>query len=310
MLLSLLKHIAQEHNELTIMVHRNADMDSVTSAFAIKHVLEDMGTRVSIVKQDKLNLPAQLFVEEYNVNIEDEGKEPVIVVDGASPEMFPKAKDKNIILIIDHHQPHTTNLTAPHTIINSEAVATAEIIATELLPHLTDEKVAEALALGIISDTARFKNATARTFNLVSQLMKKTSKDYRTLLRAAFPNPGVNEKINVLESIKNAHVMVINEKVVVIAEAPNFLESEVSGKLSEMADIVFAISYRQEEARTRVSGRVSIHTEFEMHRFLRQVAERVGGSGGGHIKAAGAFLPIPLERAKQLIVEELKKVLS
>jgi len=93
----------------------------------------------------------------------------LIVLDTSAYALIKPAREWNLIAIIDHHRAEGRDMEAPYMLVGESSPATAEIVANIL--HVIDKKSAYVLALGIISDTARFKSGRAGTFSTLSRLM-------------------------------------------------------------------------------------------------------------------------------------------
>ena len=169
-----------------VLFHRNPDADAVGSAFALKKVLADLGSRTFCVCESEI--PARLGfltdgLEQKSVLPEaipaDFEVGRIVSVDTASPAQLGALYELyggQIDLMIDHHgmgEPYADHYIRP------DAAATGEImfdlvkqLATDGLVTITDE-LCVALYGAISADTGcfRFQNVTPDTHLRAAELM-------------------------------------------------------------------------------------------------------------------------------------------
>ena len=182
---ALLTRLVRPANTL-ILFHRNPDADAVGSAFALKKVLTDLGSRVFCVCESEI--PARLLFltdgqEQESVLPQaipaDFALERIVSVDTASPAqlgaLYALYAGK-IDLMIDHHgmgEPYADHYIRP------DAAATGEIL-FDIVKHLATAgrvKITQSLCTAIYgaisADTGgfRFQNVTADTHLRAAELM-------------------------------------------------------------------------------------------------------------------------------------------
>ncbi len=302
---------------IAVFLHRHADLDSFCSSFVLSSQLKRRGVDAVLVAQDDMNAPSKAYAARLKLSVllpqqvDWAGIEGLIILDGRSLEMFPALKleyvrQKPLLLVVDHHRGE--NELHPLFLIQDEhARATAEILALGL-EHLEPTE-AEALAVAIISDTAHFRTATQHTFTALSRCLNIAGLEYEQALALAFPEKSPEDKEVILRAFTTLTIHRISGFVVVIAETKKN-ESDVSSALAEVADVSFAVRWDSELGKTRVSSRARQHVPIRLHELMRVCGEKTGGSGGGHEKAAGAFLGCNLEEAKRVLLEETKRQLA
>lgn len=161
-------------DNILILSHRSPDGDAVGSMFALYHILKDMGKNVRCIS-DEISRPLN-FVYDSDA-FADFKEDYVVTVDLADTkllmdELKEKYADK-VFLCIDHHQ---TNVAyAENILLDSSAAAACEVIFDMM--KKTGKKIslktAEALYLGISTDTGcfRYANTTARTLAAASEIV-------------------------------------------------------------------------------------------------------------------------------------------
>ncbi len=288
-----------------VLFHRNPDADAVGSAFALKKILSDLGSRAWCVCADEI--PARLRF------LTDGGQESVlpasvpaefsvsriVAVDSASPTqlggLFELYGDR-IDLMIDHHGMGTPY--ADHY-IRPDAAATGEIM-FDLVKQLAGEKfvtitdpLCTALYAAISADTGgfRFSNVTPETHLRAAELMA-SGIDCAEINRQLFDSFSLEQLrargagISNLSLFSDGRVAVITFPYalkVALGLADEHLDTLVDVARS-LCGVQVALAIRQPGAENlfRVSARSSCGYD------VAALCALFGG--GGHKKAAGCSL--------------------
>jgi nanoRNase/pAp phosphatase (c-di-AMP/oligoRNAs hydrolase) len=295
--------------KLIITSHRKTDVDGLASAYALKRLFPE-----SIIALDELDEAAKGLAELLGIEtVPLEGLDKrkfagLIVVDTAAYTLLDKARGWKILLIIDHHHPQGRDMEADTLIIEEDSPSTAEIIA-RLLPDI-DKDSAFALSAAIISDTARFKTSTTKTFETLAKLMKICGAGYHELLDIAEPEHRPDVKMAILKACQRVSISYVGGLVVATSEVGSN-ESDAAQVLSEAADVAFVASWKDKERETRVSARGRKCLEIPLNEVMKEAASSLGGNGGGHPKAAGGTLKAhtgeALARCMEVLTARLEK---
>lgn len=292
-------------------MHRNADLDALSSAYALGTILPNS----ILATPDDMNRPSREFAKSLGVTVRELGKlkkeqfDGLIVVDAASYAMMSEARGWKVLCIIDHHQKSSSEerITADVEIWDPDSPSTAQLISS-LLPEI-NATAAFALAIGIVSDTARFKGGNMQSFSELSKLLKICGKTYSEVLEIAEPELAPDEKMFVLSAFHKSNVVTYKD-FVIATTIVNGSEGDASSALSEFADIAFAASWRGSEKETRVSARARKNVPIALNEIMRTVGERFFASGGGHAKAAGANAKEKPEIVLEACVDAVKDALD
>ena len=291
-----------------ILFHRGPDADAVGSAFALKKLLTDLGSRAWCVSADEL--PARLrfltdgvqesvLVDSIPVDFE---VARIVSVDTASPAQLGslwELYEGRIDLMIDHHgkgEPY-----APYY-IRPDAAATGEImfdlvkqLATDGSVEITDA-LCTALYAAISSDTGgfRFSNVTPDTHLRAAELtasgidcalINQKLFDTKTMEQLRAQAAGISN----LTTYADGRIAVITCPYALKAAlglSDEHLESLVDVARS-LADTQIAISIRQPG--TEGVFRVSVRSccDYDVSALCATFG------GGGHEKAAGCTVTAP-----------------
>ncbi len=319
-----LRELILQSDQVIIMGHKNADMDSIGAAVGLCSFTRNKGKDYFIVMGEYNpsvnNVLSRLkALEEYNdvfisrtraMDIITD-KTTLIVVDThrASFTESPKLLEQtNNIVIIDHHRrsaEYIENVVLAYH--EPYASSTCELV-TEIIQYI-DEKVklnvteAEALYAGIAVDTKSFSFKTGvRTFEAASFLRQigidttSVKKLFQSDLKTYIIKSDIVRNIEIYNNIGiSTYDKELKNAGLIIAQAADEILNIVGIKAS------FVMCYTNGE--TIISGRSlgSINVQL--------ILERLGG--GGHLTVAGAQLQgVKLPEAKEMLKDAIKQYLE
>ncbi len=171
-----------EHDLFLVATHENPDGDALGSMLAMSLGVRALGKDVTMFLSGTAPTPAEYrFLDLSGLVRElpgDVGERVLLAVDCANerrigPEPDPVERTK-LVLNIDHH--HDNSRFGDIDLIDDDASSTAEIVRDILLAldvPLTPE-IAEALYVGLVTDTGRFQytNTTPKALRLAAELVE------------------------------------------------------------------------------------------------------------------------------------------
>ncbi|MFA5077119.1 MAG: DHH family phosphoesterase [Candidatus Micrarchaeia archaeon] len=297
--------------KVAIGLHRNADPDALCSGYALSTIFPDS----ILITPDDMGLPAKSLAAELGIKVHEFKKtsraqyEGLIVVDAGSYSMIKEARDWKILGLIDHHQksPPAERIAAEFELWDAASPSTCQLVSQ--LIQSPEPKAAFALAVGIVSDTARFKGGNAQSFSELARLLGICGKSYKEVLEWAEPERAPEEKMAMLSALSRAKC-VAYKNFVIATTTVGGNESDASSSLSEFADISFAASWKAREKTTRVSARARKNVKIAMNEIMAAIGKRFGATGGGHAKAAGANALEKPEAVLEACVSAVKDALD
>jgi nanoRNase/pAp phosphatase (c-di-AMP/oligoRNAs hydrolase) len=203
---------------------------------------------------------------------------------------------KGHLVILDHHHPSPDEfkrislaLIKPHSISTTQLAAQ---IGLEMKGDFT-KPIATALAMGIVTDSARFMVANPQTFALFDFLVQKSGKPYEEILSRAVPVSPIHERVGIFHSLKNAKLVSAGDFLFASISSPHPTGQIASALIQMGADVGLCFSHSPEGvfASIRVSGRAHSELGYDAMRLITPFAQQHGGSGGGHARAAQLNLP-------------------
>lgn len=299
-------------DKLVLCPHVSPDGDALGSTLALKMALEKAGKKVTVMVDDDVPkafgfLPQiDCFVKPADGEVLE--ADLLVVLDASSLDRIGKIAQSvkaKAVANIDHHISNTQF--ADYLYLNTEAAATAEILCNlvEKLGITPDKDLATCLYTGIYTDCGSFRyaNTTPGTMRAAAKLLEYGARPNeisdalgtntraniemlgKVLQTLAFYNDG---KISTLEINSDLYDKDVN--------TDNFISF---ARYIEGVDV--AVLFKAvEPAVTRVSMR-SQDTD------VAAIALSFGG--GGHVRAAGCTVELPLEQAKAKVLEAIGKAL-
>lgn len=302
--------LLEKAQKIIITAHINPDGDAVGSSLGLGAFLMSKGKEVRIYIDDKL--PRNLsFLPGYDLikRLDDDrfDADLAVILDtdmgriGAVSDLIIGKKTLNI----DHHISNDGK--ADYVYIEKRA-ATAEMV-FEIIDYVKAEiplSVALPLYTGLATDTGFFKFSNTRSYTMMAAA--------RLIDCGVKPN-GVSEALEQkplsvvegeIEALKTL-TMAANGRIAGI-----FLDYELSSKIESTEGFIDLIRVIEGvDVAVMIKGispnvcRASIRSKgFD----VSKIAMKFGG--GGHIRAAGCTLNMPLEEAKKMLLDSLVSALE
>lgn len=314
--------LLEEEADTLVLFHRNPDADALGSAYALKKVLEALGSRAYCVCSGELPARLRFLLQGEQESVlpesipEDFDVRRIVSVDSASPSQLDRLYtlyEGRIDLMIDHHE--NDELYADYAYVRPDAAATGEILfdlVRELARanrlEITDE-VCIALYAAISSDTGcfRFSNVTPKTHLRAAELtasgidtaeINRLLFDCKTMEQLRAESAGVSQ----MELFADGRIAVIGfpyalKAALGLEDAHLETLIDVARSLSGVK-LAFCIRQPEAEGRFRVSARSSC--AYDVAELCREFG------GGGHAKAAGCTLfATDIVSARELLLKAI-----
>lgn len=307
-------------SRVTAICHENPDADTLGSALALRMALERLGKTVEVVAADPV--PPSLIELPLAGEVRTRpALEPdvAVVLDGPLSRTGAVAVDcgewlgRATIVNIDHHVSNDGG-EAAISWIDADAAATCEMVA-RLIPQLgvaIDVPIATVLTAGIVQDTHTFShpNATPRTLRTAADLLEAgaplsrlhraiyADKPFSTLALWGRILAGVSERRDgrIVHATMTLQMLAETGSEAVASEG--FIDLLASTKAADVTVLLKEAG----PSLVRVSVRTSARAD--------AVAITSAFGGGGHARAAGCTLELPLPEATTTLLDECERELD
>lgn len=314
-----IKEVLLKSQEVTIVSHFQPDGDTIGSQLALAMGLEQLGKKINLVNKDSIPKAYQYLAKWEEIKSWENSTSPggvIVCVDCATVERtgydISNYMDENSVLInIDHHISNSSFGTLNW--IDPKAAATAELIydLLGLLQVKIDGNIANALYLGICTDTGSFlyENTTSTTHIVVADLINRGA-DINLLRNNYYENQS-KEKIKLLSYGLNNLNFTANYKIAwTIIDLKTFnsigaKDEDAEGLinyLKSIADVEIAIVFRE-----LASERIKASFRSKVKADVNKLAAIFGG--GGHSRAAGCTMKGSLKEVVDNVIKETVKIL-
>lgn len=311
----------RQRDDFLVISHVQPDGDAISATVAVGWLLDKLGK--SYVMMNEGPVPSRLRALRKSGEIAGFGEDApkrkfrhVIAVDCADSARMGRASQwfepDFELLNIDHHP--TNDRFGTVNLLHVEAAATSEIL-YHLIDHMglpLDEEIATALYTGILTDTGgfRYSNTSPRVLEAAARLMA-----------AGAPGPEIAERL--LERMTVGQMRLLQRGLQRLTFSEDlricwlWMTSEdlaETGAANE--DLEGLVNYARNVEGVEVgilfkeNGTTSVKVSMRSAGLVNvaEVARHYGG--GGHVRAAGCRLTVPLQEAMEMIVSHIQKELN
>lgn len=315
MTLDNIKEEIDNAGKIVILTHESPDGDAIGSSLAMYNALKQLNKNVDLIIPEYPETFTFLEGAEEIKKESNDNYDLAIALDAADIKRlngFSKYfEDAKVTINIDHHG--SNKMFADYNFVNPDAPACCQILilVLEFLGVDITKEIGTCLLTGIITDTGGFKysGTSKETFEFTSWLL----------------SIGVN-------------VSDVYRRVLEIRTKGNFALSRLAiDRLEFFEDGKIAFTYITAEDEKKVNAKNGDHDGLvdigrtiegvEVSILLREADGFYKGSlrsneyvnvsdvcmmfgGGGHMRAAGCSIHLPLEEAKEKLINEVKKHLK
>ncbi len=299
--------------------HKNADPDAFGAAVLAYETLRAYGVEACLLFPEGLSASSKQVRKRASITYPDcvEPLEPqlLVTVDSSNPVQLGPARrlleEAGTLVVIDHHIGGRLHERADLLIADPGAASSSEILAVvmEALGILPTPGAATAGLAGIYADTRRFQSPGVYSFQAAGYLLDSGADP--GVLGAGQRRPEFSERYAKVLAASRARVARVCKEYIAVFTHIGSFESKAAKALIDLgADVAIAVKEEPGD-RFRVSVRVSqeaLEAGMPANRIAEYIAEKYGGEGGGHPRAAMASIPVDAEIAAS--PDEMAEVLS
>ncbi|MBE3557922.1 MAG: bifunctional oligoribonuclease/PAP phosphatase NrnA [Ktedonobacteraceae bacterium] len=307
---------------IALLAHEHPDGDCLGSALGLAHILCQTGKYCVPACADPAPAAFSFLpgLPMLQTSLGDENFDLVIALDAGELERFGSLYQQHRtfleripIINIDHHV--SSQGCGQVNIIETSAAATAELLVLFQqqagLPLSRDAAI--CLLTGMITDTGSFQytSTTARTMEAAAVLLRAGAVA-ETIVRPIYRVRSLTSARFEAAIINNAHTACngrliwsyATSETLAATGADASIDGNFSGMLRDIEGVQIAAFFKNygEPQQTRLS----LRTEAPYN--AAEICMRFGG--GGHARAAGATINLPLEEAMRVVIMALEQELN
>ena len=313
-------HLIEPASSLLLLAHEHPDPDTLGSALSLAHALASLGKRCVVACADPVPAQYHAFLPGWELvatELADERFDLVVALDAGELPRFGALYDRHrafldaaAILDLDHHI--TSTGCGQVNVIDPDSAATAELVTLLLLKWRVPIGLdaARCLLAGVITDTRAFEfdATTARTLEVGAYLVGcgAAPQDiirpmYRLQPLAKVRLWGVT--LQTVQSAAEGRVVwaALRQAHLVAAGATEVMDDGMPSYLIDIEGAKIAALFKEHRDGTT---KVSLRTVAPFD--AAAIAAQYGG--GGHVRAAGCTLALPIDAAMEELVPQLEAV--
>lgn len=274
-----------------VMVHGNADMDAISSAYAISKCFPTCDIyapcgidRVSRFVQEKIGFDVieKCDLDDYDL---------VVVVDTSSPEQFGMegfSMPANC-LVIDHHLP-SGKWKCDDFYCDPDKCACAQIILDIIRENgieLTRD-VGLMLLGGMLTDSGHFQYGDHVLLKDFAYILEKTGIQMDEALALTRTETSMSERVANMKCIGRSKFERVGDMIVATSYGGSFEASGCRALMAAGADVAFVASQREDNF--RLSARATqemVRRGINLGEIIKGIGYETTTDGGGHDGAAG-----------------------
>ncbi len=305
----------QKSKKVAIFNHINPDGDAHGSAFALKLALNALGKQAEVfIRQgDDLTKEYKLIKGTKISGLQIPGCDLLVAVDCADIDRLGEFGEifKGNTVAIDHHITHKAF--ADTSLVVADSPATGEIM-YDVIKALGVEMtydIAYNLYLAIVCDTGNFKysSTTPKTHKIAAELID-IGIPFADITKQLFDSKSIEYLQMYKTGIERLEIYA-DGRITLLAfceedfKAAGISEADADGVVNlpnSVAGSEVGVYIRQRED----TFKVSLRSNGKLN--VAEIAASFGG--GGHEKASGFSMKLPLEQVKTAVVEKLKTALE
>ena len=304
----------KEKDNILILTHAHPDGDTIGCGFALFLALRQLGKKARVICDDELQEKYMKLIPGCREMPEFE-EEFIVSVDVATEHLLGSLEEKyagKIDLCIDHHGTNTQY--AEYLLLNADAAAACEIMikVIKAMRVKIDKPIANALFIGITTDTGcfRYASTTSNTYRAAAELIDLGA-DNATINRIMFETK--TKTYAALERLAIEGMQFFDrDRICVITVTQDMYRQ--SGSSEQETEAIAPLTRQQEGVeigltiREKEDGtcKCSIRTLDSVN--AADFAAYFGG--GGHKQASACRFDCGVEEAKKLLVAKASEILG
>ena len=316
-LCNIIKNVGDKKVALTF--HTIGDRDGVGSAVALSEYFKN----ATVVTPDFITNNARRMLSYLSLGDKVTGKFPpdaevIVVLDANNLPALGKLREtlessSAEIIFIDHHAPHR-EMEMEATMFNDESFNSTASIITDVFKRIgarLTRNMAMLLLNGITADSADLQNSSPQTFRQIAELLEVAKTDYSFFTDYFHEGIPVNNKYQVVKDVFAAKCEVVGNYIIIYGRATEHanINADTALRLNVDAAVFWVTSNAEASISARLRSPLDKKLSMHLGLMMEDIGKIVGGNGGGHACAAGAYGPRKeaAQQAGEEIVRRIKE---
>ncbi len=280
-----------ENGRKLIIVHGNADMDALGSAYALKCAFPN----ADIMAPSGLDRVAKMVAEKLEIPVLDDAEpkdyDLTVVVDTSSPDLFQREgfTVPDDTLVIDHHAP-TGKWEGKDYHCDPDRTSCAEIAYSVIKAagKTPDRTAGLAILGGMLTDGGHFQFADHQCLKTFAEIMEVCDIPMDEALLLVRAPMNMSERQAALKAAGRSRFERVGDMLVAVSFSTSYEAAACRALLAAGADVAFIGSQREDQF--RVSGRATqemVRRGVKLDEMMGELSGETFTDGGGHGGAAG-----------------------
>lgn len=277
--------------DCTYVVHGNADLDALASAYALASVFSG-----SIIAPGGLDRLSKALVDELDISFKEditsEETSRIVILDTSGPEQLGGLRylgDDRDVIVIDHHTKNSSWASRNYYCDESRS-SCCEIVyeIVKITGARLPRKAALAMLAGMLTDSGHFKYGNANTLATFSEIMSDYDISMHDALSIVEGKSDLSERISQLKGMQRLRYTRIDRYIIATSYGSAFEASVCRALITLGADVAFVASQRGDQFRiSSRAGQDIVDLGLHLGKLLEGIGNETANGGGGHSAAAG-----------------------
>ncbi len=307
-------NLINNSDNICIAGHKAPDGDCIGSVMALYNFLKPFNKNIAVMIDGTIPFNYKAFIDESIIadKYDKEEFDLLFVLDSSDEKRLGKfegvLKNSKKTVVIDHHK--TNEGFGDINIIDTKMSSTGELLydVLKLTKRTIPIEVAVLIYIAILTDTGKFSysSTTSQTHMKTSELIDigVNVSEINNIIYNSKPSNVVRAFIDCVNKVelyydKKFGITAITKSIL---DKNNTVPADIDGVVEyilEIKEVEVSCVLKENDEGTKVSLRSKNNIDVS--------AVSVKYEGGGHAKAAGFELNVPLEDTKRIIIEEFKE---
>ena len=301
--------------KVSILTHVGADPDAICSAFALRHLVQELvGSDAGVITPERVSSAAKAILQKLAIVMSEPelgDSDLIVIVDTPSLSMLGQyatliSSSVAQIAQIDHHYPNPSMGVAAIRLLDEEAPSTTEIIYSlyKRAGVGIGKDMAQILLTGIVAESGRLSRLRGASLLNMYELSQRGG-DVEKALADLQGHMSLDERAARLKSAQRLCLVKVGDVLIAISHVGSYHASAARSLLALGADIAATLSKGKEGLKITVRANENYISRTGIHigrDVCTPLGEILGGEGSGHGGVGGIRAKGDLHRIRSVVL--------